>query len=228
MRFITIFLSAVLVMTVAAAAESRRLITVSGEGRIDVAPDMAVVTLGVTSEAKSAAEAMRATSGKMVALLDFLAEQGITGPNVQTNQLSLHPRYDSRSSAPATIGGYVATNTVSVRVLDLAEIGTVLDGVLESGANQFQGLRFSLQDDGELRNEARRLAVADARAKAEIYAEAAGVTLGALVTLSDAGAHSPQPMLMMEAAARSGAVPIAEGELTISSAVSMVYEISGE
>lgn len=229
MRFLTLILVAALTVPTFATAESRRLITVSGEGRVDVAPDMALVTLGVTSEAKTTAAAMGETSEKMTALLAYLEGLGIDGPNVQTNQLSLHPRYDSRSSGPAVISGYVATNTVSVRLLDLDQAGVVLDGVLESGANQFQGLQFTLQDDSAARDEARRRAVADARARAELYAEAAGVGLGPLMTLTEAGGHNPQPMVMMESAMRGGDVmPIAEGELSIVAQVTMVYEIVAE
>ena len=114
-----------------------------------------------------------------------------------------------------------------IRVRDLEMLGGLLDRVVRDGANTFNGLNFGLQDASDAQNEARRRAVADARAKAELYAEAAGVALGAIVELKDGVTSSPQPVFMERAAlAMSDAVPIAEGEVSTSARVTITFDIA--
>ncbi|MDJ0826839.1 MAG: SIMPL domain-containing protein [Rhodobacter sp.] len=199
-------------------------LTVTGEGRVESVPDMATITLGVTSEARTAADAMRETSKATAAVLGRLASAGIEDRDMQTRDLSLSPVWDSRSSSsPPKIVGFQARNTVVVRVRALDALGGILDEVIEAGANLFQGLSFGLQEPGPVHDEARRRAVAEARRKAALYAEAAGLSLGAVLELNEAGG-SPRPM-MLERAAMASAVPIAAGEVAIQAAVSMVFEI---
>ena len=120
-----------------------------------------------------------------------------------------------------------AGNTVHIRVRDLDKLGGLLDQVVEDGANTFNGLSFGLQDSTDAKNEARRRAVADARAKAELYAEAAGVSLGKIIELTDGVTSSPQPMFMERSAmVMSDAVPIAEGEVSTSARVTITFEIA--
>ena len=206
-----------------------RQIVVTGEGRIDAAPDLATVTLGVSSDAESARQAIDANSTAMAAVLANLKAAGIADRDLQTSNFSVSPRFDySRSNGTGEIVGFVAQNTLSVRVRDLSGLGDILDAVADEGANTFQGLSFGLQEPGPVEDEARKAAVAEARRKAVLYAEAAGVTLGPLMTLSEQGGMVPQPKMMtmqMERAA-SDAVPIASGELTITSTVTLVYGIA--
>jgi uncharacterized protein YggE len=116
---------------------------------------------------------------------------------------------------------------VTVRVRALDALGAVLDGVVSDGANTLNGLGFGLAEDRPLMDEARRLAVADAAAKARLYAEAAGVTLGRVRSISEAGGYAPPMPLAMEAGyAKSADVPVAPGELSISASVAIVYEIA--
>ena len=120
-----------------------------------------------------------------------------------------------------------AGNTVHIRVRDLDKLGGLLDQVVKDGANTFNGLSFGLQDSTDAKNEARRRAVADARAKAELYAEAAGVSLGKIIELTDGVTSSPQPMFMERSAmVMSDAVPIAEGEVSTSARVTITFEIA--
>lgn len=213
-----------------ASALERARLTVEGRGVVEVAPDMAVITLGVTAEGKVAKEVLDLNSQHMEETLRVLADAGIEGRDVQTLNLSFNPLWTNRRNggpeAPPEITGFQARNTVSVRVRDLSRLGLILDAVVSAGANEFQGLSFGLQSPEETRDEARRRAVADARRKAELYAEATGMDLGSLVSINEAADQGgPRPMMAAEMARSARAVPIAEGELSVEAGVSIVYEL---
>jgi uncharacterized protein YggE len=225
LRMIAVF---VLFATGAMAEDGARL-TVVGEGRVDAAPDMATITLGVTAQADTATAAMDETSAGVAALLERLAAAGLEARDVQTSGLSLNPVWDNQtySSGAPRITGYVVSNTVTARVRALDSIGGVLDDVLEAGANMFNGLSFGLQDPQPALDAARTAAVADARRKAELFATAAGVTLGPIVSISEAqDGGGPQPMFRMDAAMASDGVPVVAGELTVAARVTVVWAIA--
>ncbi len=205
-----------------------RQISVTGEGRIETVPDMATITLGVTNDAPVAGDAMAATSDAVARVLGRLRDMGIEARDMQTRNLSLNPVWSNRSSSRTgapKISGFVASNTVLVRVRDLDGLGRILDAVIADGANDFNGLQFSVQKPEPLIIEARQAAVADAMAKAQILADAAGVTLGQVLTMSEHGGGG-RPMRMEMAAARSDGMPIAAGEVSLSASVSMVFAIA--
>lgn len=209
-----------------AAAETGR-ITVTGEGEIVAAPDMAVVTLGVTSEARAAAAAMAANNAAMATVFQRLMAAGIEDRDIQTSNLSLSPRWEQMRNQgdPPRVVGFVASNQVSVRVRALDRLGEVLDLVVADGANTLGGLNFGVLESGPLLDEARRAAVADAIRKARLLAEAAGVTLGPLLEMSEAGmSPGPIPMARMEMA-MAEAVPVAPGEVGLTASVTMVFAI---
>ncbi|WP_428928378.1 SIMPL domain-containing protein [Marinibacterium sp. SX1] len=204
-----------------------REITVSGQGSVAAGPDMATITIGVTEQADEARDAMQQASVSVSAILERLGEMGIDPSDIQTRRLTVNPVWSNRRSGdePAQITGFVASNAISLRIRDLSSLGGVLDQILAEGANDFGGLQFSLQDPEPLVNDARRAAVADAMAKAQLYAEAAGVTLGPVQSLSEQGGN-PRPMMMEMAAARDVSVPVAQGEVTVESSVTMVFTIA--
>ncbi|SFQ97528.1 SIMPL domain-containing protein [Poseidonocella sedimentorum] len=211
-----------------ALAEAAGRIAVAGQGEVFAEPDMATVRLGVTQRAESAAGAMGDVSTAVDALLSRLEARGVAARDIQTSDLSLHPIYERRDGpaqqSPAIIG-YQAANRLTVRVRDLPQLGALLGEMLDDGANEFQGVTFGIAEPGGLIDEARRAAVADARARAELYAEAAGVSLGALLELAEGGVAAPQPVMREMAAMRADSMPIAEGELSLSAEVSMVFAI---
>jgi hypothetical protein len=212
----------------AAAQEEAGRITVTAEGRATAAPDLAVITLGVEREAPSAAEAVAAMASGAEAVLAAVEDAGIAGRDVQTRGLDLSPRRERREGpGQGEIVGYVASTTVTVRVRELDSLGAVLDSVVGAGANLFRGLSFDLSDRQAAEDEARRAAVAEARRRAALYAEAAGVELGPLVRLEEAGG-APRPEMMRTASAMAdgAAVPVAEGELELTARVTLVYEIA--
>lgn len=210
-----------------AAVAAERTITVMGTGAVNVVPDMAEMNLGVVQVAPDAAEAVDAMSAAMQAVIGRVASAGIDAADVQTGGLQLNPRYESGSlNGRAQINGYEASSTISVKVRDLALLGDVVGAAVGEGANQFHGLSFDVAARDALTDEARKVAVADAVAKAELYAQAAGVALGDVITIAEPGQGGGGGPVMMEAMAMRS-VPVAAGEISISADVVMVFAIDG-
>ncbi|MDZ4136162.1 MAG: SIMPL domain-containing protein [Paracoccaceae bacterium] len=210
-----------------ALAQQRPAITVTGEGRVDAAPDVATISLGVTTEGATATQAMAANSAELARVLANLRAAGIAERDLQTSGLSLNPNWNS--SAPGmspVIAGYVASNMLSVRVRALDTLGAVLDAAVKDGANALNGVSFGLADPAPALDEARRRAVADARARAVLLTGAAGVNLGAVMSITEGGGYAaPQPMFRLERSMAADAVPVAAGEVSISAQVTIVWEI---
>jgi len=211
---------------VAFAADSAR-ITVTGEGRVDASPDMATITLGVTSEGTTAAAAMAANSAALAQVLANLKAAGIADRDLQTTGLALNPNWqsDDNGSNPRIVG-YVASNMLTVRVRALTGLGAALDAAVKDGANTVDGLSFGLADPEPVLDEARKRAVADATHRALLLTEAAGVSLGAVVAISESGgSFAPAPMFGKSADMTASAVPVASGEVSLWASVTMVWNI---
>lgn len=204
-----------------------RTISVSGSGMAVATPDMATLSIGVSKEAGDATGAMSEASRVAAEILNLLATLGIDRRDTQTRDLSLQPvwtRPSSSSDERPQIAGYRAENTIVVRVRDLDRLGEIVDGAMRAGGNRFSGLSFGVQQDAALKSRARKAAVANAMAKATELAEAAGVTLGPVLVMSDQPVMTPQPR-MMEVAAAPSPLPVAAGELSVSASVSMTFAI---
>ncbi|MCB5199744.1 SIMPL domain-containing protein [Loktanella sp. TSTF-M6] len=199
-------------------------VTMQGTGEVSATPDLARVSLGVSHQAPTAAAALAQMSTDMTAVLASLSDAGITGADVQTSALRLDVIQDyDRDNNVSRVTGYRASTDVSVTVTALDRLGEVLDAVVQSGANQMNGLTFDVSNRQTLLDEARRAAVADAMRKAALYTDAADVALGRLTSLSEAGMNAaPAPMMRM-AMEDAMSVPIAEGEVTISASVTMTW-----
>lgn len=229
MRIIMMVLMLAITPGVLVAQDNERRMTLTGVGEVFVAPDMAVISLGVSSLDPKASDAMRINSAAMNKIFARLKEVGIESRDIQTSQLSLNPRWQQRSSNnnPPRIVGYEALNTVTVRVRDLGAVGAVLDVLTQTGANRINHIGFRVQNPRPHKDEARRLAVADARIKAELYAQAAGVELGQVIQISEnSGTAQPRPMARMEMASMAAdAVPVAAGEMGLRATVTIVYSL---
>ena len=212
----------------AAAQERPRQITVTGTAEIEAVPDLATITAGVETRGADAAAALAANSTAMASVHEALEQAGIALRDIQTSQLNLSPVYDNQPSdanAPPDVVAYSASNMVTIRVRNVSGLGAAVDAITGAGANRLYGINFDVSDPRPALDRARQSAVADARAKAELYARAAGVTLGPLVTLSEsAGGPSPAPYrAKMDMAA---APPIAAGTVTLDTQVEMVFAIN--
>ena len=192
---------------------------------VETAPDLATLSLGVTTQGDTAAAAMAANSAALAAVIDRLTAAGIEGRDIQTSNLSLNPNWVSNSMGTGSeIQGYVATNMLTVRIRALDKTGAVLDAAIADGANALNGLTFGLQEPGPVEDEARKLAVADAMARARLYADAAGVKLGQILSITDSPTAQPFPAPMYRMAT-DAAVPVEAGALGISASVTLVFRI---
>ena len=210
------------------AQDQPRQIEVTGEARIEAAPDMAVITLGVREQAPEAAAAMRAVSRAMVAVVDELRAGGVAAEDMQTRDISLSPVWSQRggSDGPRDITGFAASNTLTIRLRDLEQLGPVLDQVLAAGANEFRGLRFEVSNPDVLQDTLRGPAVDDAFRKARQLAEASGMRLDAPRVIRDAGSRDGGPGPVMMEMARSGAMPVEPGSLSLSHSVTVIFGMS--
>lgn len=217
-------------------ADEPGLITINGTGEVVAAPDMAIVSSGVVTDGNTAREALTANTEAMAALIEVLRGAGIEARDIQTSGFSVQPNYvysnerdESGYQRPPKIVGYRVSNNVSVRVRDLEILGTVLDRAVTVGANTISGISFAVAETGELMDDARKAAVADAIARAELLTGAAGVGLGKIRMISEQGGARPQPVLMERLAMAADAaapVPVEAGELTFSVTVSIQWEIA--
>ncbi len=213
-----------------AAAENQalRTITVTGEGKTTAAPDMAILNIGVQSNAETAAAALRENSSAMTATINKLKDLGVAEKDIQTSGLSIRPQYDyERNRTKPLVIGYTASNNVTVKLRDLDDAGRVIDQAVQTGANSLGGISFTFADPKPLYEAARKDAVAVARARAELLTEAAGVNLGQVLTIQDGYAVTPSPVVQVAAMRTEAdmAVPVQAGESTISANVTIVYEI---
>ena len=213
-------------------------ISVSGEGIVTAPADMAIVTVGVLHEGKTTGEVMDAVSGATNGILAVLEAAAIPQGDIQTGRVSLIPRYGRTVlGVPdySTVEGYTASTTLTVTTHDLTTLGGLLSDMVSGGANTVNGVTFGIDDDSTLMDEARQKAVEDAHHRAEVYAMAAGVDLGGVLTLSENsyGGYAPVVMEAMSSRSFDGAepkmdVPLVAGDITVSAQVSIVYGIAGE
>ena len=201
-------------------------ISVTGEAQISVAPDIAFVDAGVATDAKTAREASEANNNAMTKVFAALKAANIDARDIQTSRLSLQPQYAPNRSGPSPVVGYRASNRVTVRIHDVSKVAGVIDTLVGAGANDIGNVAFEVSQASKLLDDARAQAVTDARRKAEIYARAAGVTLGSALSISEGGS-APQPMFRAKAVGGMPAspTPIAQGEETLSISVNVTWAI---
>jgi uncharacterized protein len=202
-------------------------ISVTGEATVSVPPDQAQIDGGVTSDAKTAREASDANNAAMGKVLLALKGAGIEEKDTQTSRLSLQPQYAQNRTGTSPITGYRASNRVTIRLRDVTKVANVIDVLVGAGANDIGGINFTVSQPSKHLDEAREKAVADARRKAEIFARAAGVTLGEPLSISEEGAPAPLFRGKMAAPMAAGAA-VAQGEETLSVTVGVSWAIKAK
>ena len=201
-------------------------ISVSGEASVAAPPDLAQIDAGVASDAKTAREATETTNAAMTKVLQALKAANFDPKDYQTSQLSLQPQYLPNRSGPPSVAGYRASNRVSIKVRDVSKVAAAIDTLVGAGANDVGNIYFTVAEPSRLLDEARAKAIGDARRKAEIYAKAAGVTLGQPLNISEEGAPAPMFRLKTLAAPMQAAsTPVAQGEETLSITVNVIWAI---
>jgi uncharacterized protein len=207
-----------------AAERIDKLVTVSGEGSASAVPDNAVIRLGVSSQGKTARAASDANAKEMTVVLAAIKDSDVADRDIQTTSLSLQPQYESNKTGAPRLIGFQANNQVTVKIRDIANLPTVLDRAIAAGANEMSGIEFVVSEQTKLLDKARAAAIADAHRKAELYANAAGMKVGRVMSISEEGAApQPRPYQAMRAGA---AAPIAPGEQMLRAVVTVSYELT--
>jgi uncharacterized protein YggE len=204
------------------------VIVMSGEGVVKQAPDRAWVTIAAESRARTAAEAQKVNTDAMTAVIEKIKASGIPAEAIQTSGYNLQPEFDY-ANGKQTLRGYVARNSVQVRVDALAKTGDVIGAAVGSGATSVSGVRFDLKDRDAAERQALRLAVRDARARADAAASGGGVTIDRVIRIEEQREMGeivrPMTMAMRGAEAAQAAVPLEAGEIEIRSRVTLTVSI---
>ena len=202
-----------------APSTSQRSVTVSGTSTIKAAPDEAVVSLGVQTEANTAQGALAQNAERMTAVFAALNDQGISKDDIATTSVSLYPTYGQNGM---DITGYQAANQIDVTVHDMTKVGTIIDAAVGAGANLSNGITFKLSDASHGVDQALAAAVADARSKAEALATAGNANLGQVMTIQETSASSTPPIFYDRGFAAAGAsVPTPVSPPTLETQVSV-------
>lgn len=226
--------------TTPVVAPGHTLLSLSADGRTTRTPDLAAFNAGVTSQGKTAGEALAANSTEMNKVVAALKRAGIADRDIQTSNLSLNPIYAPQRTLPngeivppqPTIIGYQVHNTVNVRQRDLANYGRVIDTLVAAGANQVNGPSFEMDNPDAALDEARAQAMGKARDRANLYAKAAGLKVVRILSISESGGYAPHPPIIYARAAMADMAPppppppVAPGELQMTANVSVLFELA--
>ena len=204
------------------------MIVTNGEGLVKRAPDRAWVTIAAESRARTAQEAQRLNTDAMTAVIEKIKASGIPADAVQTTGYNLQPEFDY-ANGKQSLRGYVARNQVQVRVDTLAKTGDVIAAAVATGATNVSGVRFDLKERATVEREAIRLAVQDARGRANSAAAGAGVTIDRVLRVEEQremiDGPRPMPMAMMESRAAQTSVPIEAGEIEVRARITLTVAI---
>jgi uncharacterized protein YggE len=203
------------------------LLSVSASAEVKRAPDVASMSAGVVTQAADANAAMRANAEQMQKVMAAIRAAGIADKDIQTSGINLNPNYRYAENQPPAITGYQASNNVNLKVRDLAKLGKVLDALVASGANQVNGPSFDIDKPDAVQDEARRAARENARARANMYAQALGLQVRRIVSISEGGGFQPpmpMPMVRMQAMAKDAGTEVAPGDNSVGASLAVVFE----
>ena len=215
--------------TLTPATLTPAILTLSAEAEVQAAPDIADIGAGVVTQASDAGGALAANSMQMTRVVAALKRAGVAERDIQTSGLNLQPQYRYDQNQPPVLTGFQASNRVQVTLRDIKGSGKVIDTLVMEGANQIDGPNFRISAPEPLLDKARAEAVRKARARAELYAQAAGLKVKRITSISEGFEQRP-PMLMMRSIAMADAAPaspppIAPGEMGLVARVTMAFEL---
>lgn len=214
------------------------IVTVQGEGEVRLTPDRAAVTIGVSAQAKTAEEAQKQVNRAMDRVLRDVKALNLPGELLTTSGISLFPVYENRprqmgaEAQEPRIIAYRASNTVRVRLDDVARVGEVIDAATAAGSNTIQGVQFMLQDENAAKLDALRDAVAKARTKADTIANAMGRSVETVLEVTEGGIRGPifpqrgQEMFAARAMMDDAGTPVEAGEIVITAMLSMTVRLA--
>lgn len=216
-------------LTASAGPVRAQTISVTGQATVTAAPDLAMVSVGVTASAREADAAVEAMGDQIGAVLGALTDAGVDAADLATQTVRLNPSFANRNNSlneGPEITGFIAATTIEVTLRDVTALGGVLDAAVMAGANRIDAIRFDLSDPTDLIDTARAMAVRDAAHRAAVYAEAAGVGVGDVVSISEQGGFAPQPVFEAALSASGARVPVIPGDWNYTAEVFVIYEIS--
>lgn len=231
-KLVAIIVALAMVLS-AAAALAETKITVNGTGEVRVSADTAIISLGVNARDKDVLKAQQKVNETIAAIRSALIEQGVKEENINTDFINIYPLYDY-SSDQEQLAAYNASSTLAIKVTDMESVGTLIDVCFAAGANTLNGISFSASDTEEAKTEAMKKAVADAKKKAEILAEASGLKITGIEIISEGGVYSYQNNVgnvyakgmedvVEEAEADAGTV-VQSAKLIVNASVSITFE----
>ena len=208
--------------------QNLRTINVNGSGKVYLVPDVAYIYIGVRTQADGVGDALNENNSQAQKIASALKEMGIADKDIQTTAFNVYPQQEYSPEGTIIRTYYVVENTVYVTVRDLTKLGETLDTVVRSGANSINGISFDVQDRAKAESDARKMAIADARARADEIAAAAGVQVGDVQTISVYSNNAPMPMYDAKGGgmmAEASQVPVAAGQMVITADASVTFLI---
>ena len=203
------------------------MLSVSAQAQASRVPDVATISTGVVTQAVDGNTAMRQNAEQMARVMAAIKAAGIAERDIQTSGINLSPQYRYVENEAPKITGFQASNTVNVKVRDIAKLGKVLDALAANGSNQINGPTFEIDQPEPVHDEARLAALAKAKARAETYAKALGLRVRRIASISEGGGGGFQPMPMMAMRAKSAEMDtlVSPGETTLSVSLDVVFEL---
>jgi len=201
---------------------------ISATGEVTRVPDLAIISAGVVTKAATASGAIQQAATRMARVREALRKAGIADRDIQTSNINLNPDYFYANNQPPKLNGYQASNTVTVRFRDIAASGPILDALVAEGANQISGPNLTIEKPDPALDEARAKAVAQGRARAQLYAQSLGMRIVRIVSVSESGGYAPPPMppmVMMQARGERDQTSIEPGEQKLTVNVTMTFEL---
>ncbi len=213
-----------------------RTISVSGNGMVSIRPDVAVITVGVQSEATDASAALNQNNTQMQAVIDALQASGVISDDIQTQTLQLQPQMPvpptdqprplEQTTETMTSTSYIASNLVEIRVRDLTGVGELLDSIVQAGGNRIQGIRFEVSDASAALDEARQMAWNNAKSTAEKLAQLAGVSLGTVTMISEFSSSPVASAMVADARLDQSNVPMAPGTQQVTVNLQVIWQLA--
>lgn len=202
-------------------------LSISATATATAEPDIAFLSGGVVTEAETAEQALRDNTRLMQGVFAALEKAGLAKKNIQTSNFSLQPKWEYPKEGKQYVSGYTATNQVTAKVDNLAELGGLIDAMVSQGGNTFNGVQFDLEDSSKVENQAREAALKEAIARADLYAKVAGYKIARIVTIEDGGSYVAQPrqQMMRVMNDKSSPTPVSGGELNWSATVNVTFEL---
>ena len=226
-KIVSLFLAILVFLTVPTLAFADSDITVSGTGEVLVPADAAVVSLGVSASDSEVLKAQRKANEAIASIRKALTAGGIAEEDINTDYINIYAMYDY-SDGVEKLTAYNANSTLAIRVTDIEKVGEVIDLAFGAGANTLNGVTFSATDTKDARERAMRAAVEDAKAKAEVLADAAGLKIRGIEDVSEQNTYSYDRgagnFFKEEAAADTAGTVVQAAKLVVSSTVSVKFK----